>query len=212
MADGSWQEFIHMGVLTLMVGNVLAAIVGLIMIIAPTRLASWSRVPNRWVSTKAATDPLDQMRNIDGHIMSRPKLAGIIMLVGAGFILIEGLFFVQRIGVDEGGRLLSAFFGGSQLASGAWEALWLSLLVFLLMGALLALVVGALAVFKTDLLQRVSQYANRWVSTSGGVKALDVPDYRFDGFVGNRPRLWGVLIVLFAAYALVVLFSFSRAL
>ncbi len=37
MADGGWQGFIHMGVLTLMAGNVFAAIVGLLMIIAPTR-------------------------------------------------------------------------------------------------------------------------------------------------------------------------------
>ncbi len=31
MADGGWQGFIHMGVLTLMAGNVFAAIVGLLM-------------------------------------------------------------------------------------------------------------------------------------------------------------------------------------
>jgi hypothetical protein len=212
MADGSWQGYIHMGVLTLMAGNVFAAIVGLLMIIAPTRLASWSRVSDRWVSTRAATDTLDQMHNVDGQILSRPKLAGIIILAGAAFILIEGVFFVRRIGVDEGGRLLSEFLGGGALASGAWEALWLSLLVFLFLGALLALVVGALAVFRTDLLQQVSQQANRWVSTSGSVKALDAPHYRFDGLVRNRPRLWGTLIVLFAAYALVVLSFFSRSL
>ena len=152
------------------------------------------------------------MHNVDGQILSRPKLAGIIILAGAAFILIEGVFFVRRIGVDEGGRLLSEFLGGSALASGAWEALWLSLLVFLLLGALLALVVGALAVFRTDLLQKVSQQANRWVSTSGSVKVLDAPHYRFDGLVRNRPRLWGTLIVLFAAYALVVLSFFSRSL
>lgn len=212
MADGGWQGFIHMGVLTLMAGNVFAAIVGLLMIIVPTRLANWSQLSDRWVSTTAATDSLDQMRNVDSHILSRPKLAGIIMLAGAAFILIEGVFFVRRIGVDEGGRLLSAFFGGSAPASAAWEVLWLSLLLFLLLGALLALVVGALAVFRTDLLQQVSQQANRWVSTSGSVKALDTPHYRFDGLVRNRPRLWGTLIVLFAAYALVVLFSLSRSL
>ncbi|MFQ5760322.1 MAG: hypothetical protein ACE5HM_05035, partial [Acidiferrobacterales bacterium] len=157
MADGSWQGFIHMGVLTLMAGNVFAAIVGLLMIIAPTRLASWSRVSDRWVSTRAATDTLDQMRNVDGQILSRPKLAGIIILAGAAFILIEGVFFVRRIGVDQGGHLLSEFFGSSALASGAWEALWSSLLIFLFLGALLALVVGVLAVFRADLLQQVSQ-------------------------------------------------------
>lgn len=195
-----------------MAGNAFAAIVGLLMIIAPTRLASWSRLSDRWVSTTVATDSLDRMRNVDSQILSRPKLAGIIILAGAAFILIQGVFFVRRIGVDEGGRLLSAFFGGSALASGAWEALWLSLLLFLFLGALLALVVGALAVFRVDLLQRVSQQANRWVSTSGSVKVLDAPHYRFDSFVRNRPRLWGTLIVSFAAYALVVLFSFSRSL
>jgi hypothetical protein len=212
MADGGWQGFIYMGVLTLMAGNVFAAIVGLLMIIAPTRLASWSHVSDRWVSTRAATDSLDRMRNVDGQILSRPKLAGVIILAGAAFILIEGVFFVRRIGVAEGGRLLSEFLGGNALASGAWEVLWLSLLVFLFLGALLALVVGALAVFRTDLLQQVSQRANRWVSTSGSVKALDAPHYRFDGLVRNRPRLWGTLIVLFAAYALVVLSAFSRSL
>ena len=96
--------------------------------------------------------------------------------------------------------------GSSALASGAWEAPWSSLFVFLFLGALLALAVGALAVFRTDLLQQVSQQASRWVSTSGRAKALDAPHYRFDGLIRNRPRLWGTLIVLFAAYTLVVLF------
>ncbi len=212
MADGGWQGLMHMGVLTLIAGNVFAAIVGLLMIIAPARLASWSRISDRWVSTRAATDRLDQMRDIDSQILSRPKLAGVLMLVGAGFILIEGVFFVRRIGVDEGGRLLSELFGGGALTPGVWEALWLSVLAFLFLGSLLALVVGGLAVFRTNLLQQVSQQANRWVSTSGSVKALDTPHYRFDGLVRNRPRFWGTLIVLFAAYALVVLFSFSRSL
>jgi len=88
MADGGWQGFIHMGVLTLMAANVFAVIVGLLMIMAPTLLASWSRLSDRWVSTAAATDSLDQMRNIDSQILSRPKLAGIIILAGAAFILI----------------------------------------------------------------------------------------------------------------------------
>ena len=61
MADGGWQGFIHLGVLTLMAGNAFAAIVGLLMIIAPTRLASWSRLSDRWVSTTVATDSLDRM-------------------------------------------------------------------------------------------------------------------------------------------------------
>lgn len=212
MADSSSQDVIHLIVLVLIAGNIFAAVVGVLMIIAPARLASWSRVSDRWVSTRPLTEPLDQTRDLDSRVLRRPRAAGIMMFAGAVFILFQGVLFARRTSVGEGGRLLSEIFAGSGLPLSAWETLWLSLLAFLLLGAVLALVVGALAIFNSSLLSRLSRQANRWVSTGGGVKALDAPHYGFDSIVRSRPRVWGVVITLLAVYVLIVLFWFWRPL
>ncbi len=212
MLSSPWQEFLRIGLLALLAGNVLAVIVGVVLIVTPRRLAAWSELTDRWVSTQPVASRLDQMRNVDAYALKYPRLLGALLLVGAAFLLVYGALLVERVGTYTGARVLAELFGVGALPMALWEVLWVCLLVLLLLGGVLALVVGGLALAAPPLLQRFSDAANRWVETGRGEQALDTPRYGFDASVRRQPRLWGVIITLLAGYTLGVLLWLWRLL
>lgn len=197
---------ISFGLWFLLVGNVFAVLIGVFMIIAPQRLARWSQLPDRWISTQPFTDRLEQMHDVDSFATRHARIVGLILLAGALFILVQGGQFVGRLGIADGGRMLEDLFDGRYLPPALWEPLWLSLVVLLVLGALLALVVGLLGMFGQSWLQGFARVANRWVSTRRGTEALDVPHYPLDTIIRDRPRLWGAVIVLLGTYTAAALF------
>jgi hypothetical protein len=79
-----------------------------------------------------------------------------------------------------------------------------AIFIFLLLGALFALMAGLLLVFRSDIAFRISERMNRWVSTRAAIRPLEEhrsiarPLYRMH-------RLVGALICAGALYSLVVL-------
>ncbi len=205
------QELIRVALMILLVGNVFAVLVGVFLITAPQRLAKWSRLPNRWVSTEAVIKPLEQMRDVDRYAFRHPRLLGVLLLAGAAFILFQGTPLVWRISIADGGRLLADVFGNGSMPSALWEALWLSLIALLVLGIVLTLTVALLGLFSPGVLARLHAKANRWVSTQRSSEALDAPHYALDDIIRHRPRVWGGAIVLLAVYTLVNLLWLLRA-
>ncbi len=206
MGQDVWQEPVSIALWLLLFGNVIAVLVGVLMIIAPQRLARWMHLPNRWISTQAFTERLEQMRDVDSYAFRHARIVGLALLTGALFILVQGGQFVSHLGVADGARLLADLFDGRNLPPALWETLWLSLVALLVLGALLALVVGLLGLFGQSWLQGFSRVVNRWVSTRRGTEALDVPHYPLDTIIRDRPRLWGAVIVLLGTYTAAALF------
>ena len=89
-----------------------------------------------------------------------------------------------------------------------WESLWVSLVAFILLGAVLAVVVGLMSLFKLGKLKHWAEYVNRWVSTRRATKPLDIPHYHLDKLVAARPRAWGGVITALAFFSVVVLWVF----
>lgn len=206
MVQGIWQELAGVGLWFLFAGNVFAVLVGVLMVAAPQLLARWSHLANRWVSTHTLTERLEQMRDVDGYAFRHARIVGLALLAGALFILIQGGQFVRRLSIADGGSLLSDLFDGRNLPPAVWESLWLSAVILLLLGALLALVVGVLGLFERSWLQRFFGVANRWISTHRGTEALDVPRYPLDATIRHRPRIWGAVIALLGTYTATALF------
>jgi hypothetical protein len=211
MSQGPWQEFIRLAVSCLLVGNIFAVLVGVLMVIAPRRLAAWARLTDKWISTRSLTEPLDQTHEVDSYALRWPRTVGLVLFAGALFILIQGGVFVRRIGIADGGRLLADLFG-LRAVPGLWEALWLSLVMLLVLGTLLTLAVALLMLLGKRELIRLSAVANRWISTRKGTEALDAPHYPVDSVIRQRPRLWGVVIALLASYTVIALLGLSRVL
>jgi hypothetical protein len=140
-----------------------------------------------------------------------PRALGAILLASAALILIKGTIFVTGMSVADGGRLLARLYGDADVSSGLWESLWISLIAFIMLGALTAVVVGLMALFRLDQLRRWAGSANRWISTRKMTKPLNTPHYHLDQLVVARPRLWGGVISVLALFSAVVLWWFVLA-
>ncbi len=192
-------------ILLLILGNLFALGIGVLMLVAPRRLGGIFKITDRWISMRRLTKPLDVPRQTDLAMLRYPRLLGAIMLVSAALILIKGANFISGVSVTDGGKLLARLYSGTRLSSGAWETLWLSLIIVIILGAVLAVAVGLMSLFKIGKLKDWATIANRWVSTRQMMKPLDMPHNNLDKLVRTQPRLWGGVITALALYSAVVL-------
>lgn len=210
MLQTAGSEVLRFILLVLIAGNLLALAVGALLALVPRKAQGWFRHGDRWISTRQLTKPLDVMRNADSTMLRYPRALGAILLAGALYILIKGSFFIAGLSVAEGGQLLARLFADTPRPTPLWEALWVALIALILLGALLALTVGAAAVLKAETLRSWSGLANRWLSTRRALKPLEQPYYGLDRLVNERPRVFGAVIATLALYSLIVLFWFAR--
>jgi hypothetical protein len=196
----------------LIAGNLLALVIGTLLLTRPQRLAGWVGAGARWLTLRRWLKPLEIPRDADRTLLAYPRLLGALLFASGLFILIQGAVFVSHYTAVEGGRLLAQFFRPSPLAPAVWETLWAALMAVIAIGAVLATVIGATALLRGDRLKAWSATANRWVSTRQAAKPLTRPHTGIDHALSARPRLWGGAIALAALYVLAVLIYFARTL
>ena len=195
-------------VMLLIVGNVFAFGIGVLMLAAPQQLGAVFKFSNRWISTRKLTKPLEKSHPTERVMLRYPRVLGAILLASAALILIKGATFVTGMSVAEGGRLLARLYDETNNSGGLWESLWISLIAFIVLGALTAVVVGLMSLFRPGQLRHWGKSTNRWVSTRKLTKPLDTPHYHLDKLVLARPRLWGGVITVLGLFSAVVLWWF----
>jgi hypothetical protein len=195
-------------VVLLVIGNVFAFGIGVLMLAAPQQLSAVFKFSNRWISTRKMTKPLEKPHQTERAMLRYPRALGAVLLASAALILIKGTSFVTGMSVADGGRLLARLYGDADISSGLWENLWISLIAFIMLGALTAVVVGLMSLFRLDQLKRWASSINRWVPTRQLTKPLDIPHYHLDKLVVAQPRLWGGVITVLALFSAVVLWCF----
>ena len=195
-------------ILFLIFGNLFAFFIGVLMLAAPQRLGDLFRISNRWISTRRMTKPLAKPRQADRAMLRYPRVLGAIMLASAALILIKGIIFISGVSAADGGRLLARLYSGVNLSAVAWEVIWVTLITIILLGAILAIAVGLMSLFKLGKLKHWAESANRWVSTRQLTKPLDMPHYHLDKMVSAKPQLWGGVITVLALFSSLVLWWF----
>jgi len=195
-------------ILFLIFGNLFAFFIGVLMIAAPQRLGNLFRISNRWISTRRMTKPLEKPRQADRAMLRYPRVLGAIMLASAALILIKGIIFISGVNAADGGRLLARLYSGVNLSAVAWEVMWVTLITIILLGAILAIAVGLMSLFKLGKLKHWAESANRWVSTRQLTKPLDMPHYHLDKMVSAKPQLWGGVITALSLFSSLVLWWF----
>lgn len=210
MMQSAFPEVMRFLLYVLIVGNLAAFALGALLLLAPQHAALWLRRGDRWISVRQLTKTLDVMHDADALILRYPRVLGALFLVGALFILVEATRFVARLSPAEGGQAMARFFAGGGGPPVVWEWLWLGAVALVYIGAGLAALVGLLALWRADTLRRWSQLANRWTSVRRLTRPIGRPYYGLDHWVSARPRLFGALIMLLAAYSLVVLLWLLR--
>lgn len=204
------MQVAHLIAQLLIAGNLFTLLVGIMMLVAPQRLASMFKVTDRWVSTKRTFEPLDMVHDTDNIALRYPRALGAILVLGAAFILIRGGIFAASLSAVDGGRLLARVFGIGKIPPAAWEVLWISMVAFIMLGALLALTVGILSFYRKETLQRWSGVANRWVATHHIFDQLDRPHYGFNKLIHEKSKFWGACITAFSLCAIVLLIWYLR--
>ncbi|MHB8622437.1 MAG: hypothetical protein ACYC9J_05180 [Sulfuricaulis sp.] len=197
-------------ILILIIGNIFALGVGMLMLAAPQRLDAVFKISNRWISTRRAMKQLEMPHSTDRVMLRYPRVLGAIMLASAALILIKGAIFISNVSIADGGKLLAQFYRGTKLSSSVAQSLWLSLITIILFGAVLAMVVGLMSLFKLGKLKFWAESANRWISTRQLTKPLDLPHYHLDRLVSDSPRVWGGVITVLALFSAIVLWWFVR--
>ena len=195
-------------VVLLIFGNFFALIIGVLMLAAPQRLEALFKASNRWISTRRMTEPLDTPYPAERAMLRYPRVLGAVLLASAALILIKGTIFIAGMSVADGGKLLARLYGDADMSSSLWESLWISLIAFIALGAVMAVVVGLMSLFKLGQLRRWAEFVNRWVSTRQLMKPLDTPHYYLDKLVVARPRVWGGVITALALFSTLVLWWF----
>jgi hypothetical protein len=197
----------------LIAGNLLALAAGLALLISPARVIAWLGLRNEHpVSVRRATKKLEIQRDAETYMLRYPRVLGLALLAGGIYVLVKGSLFVSSLSIAEGGRLLARLFPGATLTTALWEPMWILTLVLIVFGALLAVLVGLLALVQVQTLKNLSGFTNRWVSTRQAVKPAARPYYGIDRFVATHPQAWGAILALLSLYTLVMIVWFGRGL
>lgn len=202
------QNYVNWLVWLLVFGNVFSVVVGVIMVISPEQLQALTSHTDRWISLRRVAQPFDTSIETDTLSLKYPRIAGAILMLAAIYILVQIGLLVVNLNPEQGGQLLANTFSGFTLAIAAWDVLWLSLVVFILLGAILALIVGAMALFNQLMLHRLSTPANRWESSRKWLEPMEISHSSFEQYVRRNLRVWGVAITLLSLYVLFVLILF----
>jgi hypothetical protein len=208
--SGTYAEVMRLLVLVLLIGNVLALIVGLSLLIVPRSIVKlFSLNSVHPLSVRRATKSLEIPRDSEKVMLRYPRVLGGALLAGGIFVLIKWGMFVSSLNVKEGGQTLMRFYANTRWPAPVWESLWLSVLVLILLGALFAILMGVLALVKVQTLKNLSDFTNRWISTRQAAKPAARPYYGIDRFVATHPQALGGIISLLSVYALVMILWFG---
>jgi len=204
-------EAMRVFVVVLILGNALALLAGLSLLIVPQRVVKWlGLLTSNPLSMRRVTKRLEVTHDSERAMLRYPRALGVALLAGGGFILIKLSLFIAAVSVVDGGLMLRRLFPNSQLSAPLWQSLWSTTLAVVLIGAVLAVLIGGLALLRVQTLKKLSSLTNRWVSTRQAAKPVSRPYYGIDQLVGKRPQAWGGVITLLALYTLVMILWFAR--
>ena len=138
-------------------GSVFGFLVGVGLLLKPERIELLNQYFSRWFSTDKMTEQLDRSRPTEHFLYGRHRLVGGALFVGAMFVLYIFLFSynVRRM--------------STATTSGYWVLID-ALVAILLIGAVLAGLVGIVVAARPSLLREIERSTNRWFATEGIVR------------------------------------------
>jgi hypothetical protein len=189
-----WQSlaiFLH-------IAAMIGILLGLLLVFKPDLMERINRVANRWISLRHVERMLDRSFSIEHWFYRYHRLLGIAIVLGAAYILIyfgflfDKAYALQHLGSKAPARLLDIPLD--------------ALILFLLLGAAVALVAGLIVWLRPSVLRGFEEGANQWVSTRRATKVLDVPHDQLERFVTRHVRQIGWLLLLGSIYLFFAMF------
>ena len=179
--------------LFLMLGSVAGLLAGVALILRPEWLLRLGKFANRWVSTRHLSKSLEHPINLDYWFYRYSRVSGALLLAGAIFII---YYFITSFDKLRTANL----FKNTTLSPELMEGLLDGLVLIMLVGGVLALIVGLFLLFRPSLLRGFEQKANRSASLRRALKPLEIPRSHVDEYIFRHVQLVGVLLVLGSVY------------
>ncbi|WP_161782383.1 hypothetical protein [Methylobacter tundripaludum] len=173
-------------------GSIVGVLVGVAMLLKPEQLMRLNQQVSRWVCTEKIAVQFDCRRRVEPFIYRHHRLMGAAVLIGAVFVLHTFLFRYNL-------RFISTL-----IPKNYW---WLSdaLVTMLLIGSVLAALIGGIVLTKPSLLRDIEISANRWICTEHVSSWINSKHHFIEQFFFRYHRFFGTLILTASLYVLVVL-------
>jgi hypothetical protein len=194
VADLLW----HALAIFLLIGALMGAAVALLLIFKPHLLKPVNRGANRWVSMRQISQWMDHSIRAERWFYRHHGVLGLLVVAAAGYMLLYFGWLMDRAAAL---RALGVFVADRQLAGTLLQAL----VLFALIGAVLALLLGAVYWIRPSLLRGTETQANQWVSSRRATKVMDVMHDQVDLFVEHHAQRVGWLLLAGSIYLFVVM-------
>ena len=178
---------------------VIGLLAGSVMILRPEWVARLGKLTNKWISTRKLARPLGQTIDVEHWFYRYNRWSGAVLIVAALYIIY--MFTVHLVRAN----LLAIFIKMRIIQLALLEPLLDTLVLFFLVGALIALLLGLFLIFRPSMLRDLEDSANRRISLRRSLKPVEVPYEKLDQLVFRHAPLTGVLILGASLYTLVVL-------
>jgi len=195
VADLLWRAL----AIFLLIGASTGLLLSLLLIFKPQLLQRVNGVANRWVSMRKISQLMDRSVRTERWFYRHHLLLGVFVVAGAGYML---LYFGWRL--DRAAALRAL---GGSMANQQWAGMLLhALVLFALIGAVMALLLGVVYLIRPSLLRGLETQSNQWVSSRQATKVMDVMHDQVDLFVAQHAQRVGWLLLAGSIYLFVVMF------
>ncbi len=165
---------------------------GLMLLLVPAKAMKLADYLNRWVSTQAFFDSVNQPRYQEKFFYRYHHYFGAV-------IVFLALFSIYMLVFYAGMQTTAGYF--LKLAESEFEQwLFVNLYYLLILMLLLALLVGLAIYFRPSALKKLEVWSNRWVKTEEKLSSLDKVHDIPGNILAEKPRLFGLFVLLGSAY------------
>jgi hypothetical protein len=178
--------------LFLWMGSFAGALVGVGMLLLPTRTIRLNQYFCRWVDTTDLGAEFDRPRWVERFFYRYHRWTGATLGLGGAFVLYMFLLVhvMRRVSVF----LKNDIFG----LLDAFSAI-------IVIGSVLAIFIGFVMYARPSLLRELEVAANQWISTDGLTNAFNSMHLSFDGYVVRYRKMAGAFLLSGGVYACIVL-------
>jgi hypothetical protein len=173
-------------VVFLFIGSLLGLAIGIGLLLRSSAVLRFMDSMNRWVSTRQAFDPLEQVPVRSGPSASSGRWFGAVLVVLGAY---SSVILIANIDIERLAALLKIDARYSLTAIGLQTAKWT-----LVAGSVGAVIAGIMLLFFPQAWRNVESRANRWHSTRNLEISGDTVYMSLDRVVKAFPRASGVVI------------------
>ena len=187
--------------LLLIIGSIVALLLGLLLILSPQQANALSQRYNHWVSLRRPTKSLEIPHESDHYLYRHHRVMGLFILISSSYILYQFAFNYDQTMIVHA---LSNHFGNTTIVEWLLEAtLW-----FILPISGVLILFGAMMALKPSAIKNIEMHSNRWISTRKITQPLEKQNKSLDRWVEHQPRRFGLILTLAASYNLTILVMF----